>query len=456
MTPTDATLDEVDQAVVRADGCFTIFRKSSGFTRSTFLLQIKEELQKDQAEIIDSADQETALGKERLSMEFQRALGEIENFSKICAKESWLQPIPGTKTIGKKREIKMLPLGPVAVIGACNFPLAISVVGTDTISALMVGCPVVVKSHPGHPKTCEKLADAVRRAIKITKMPNDCFQLFHGEKNEVTQCLVRHPLISAIAFTGSLAGGSALHGINQERTHPVPFYAEMGSLNPLFALPCLLHSNCKKFAQGFVQAVNLYAGQMCTKPGALFILKSSLTNDFTDALQAATENQIALPMLNAEVHANYEYTCLQLEKEIQLLCSSGNQPSGNNGEIKIFTMDGKRFLKSKHLRAEAFGPSSLLVVAEDENQLLRIAKSLDGSLTASLHSTEEDHLLRQKILPVLESKVGRLLHNGFPPGVVPGKATHHGGPWPSTTDSRFTSIGDHGYQRFLRPLLRQS
>lgn len=456
MTLADATLDEVDQVVAQADGCFSTFRKLSGFNRAAFLLQIKKELQKDQAEIIGIAEQETALGKKRLSMEFERTLGAIENFSRLCTKEPWLKPKPTPKTDGTKGGIKMLPLGPVAVIGACNFPLAISVVGTDTMSALMVGCPVVVKSHPGHPQTCEKLADAVRRAIKISKMPVGCFHLFHGKRNEVTQYLVKHPLLSAIAFTGSLGGGFALHRTNQERKKPVPFYAEMGSLNPVFALPYLIGSNSKKFAQDFVQAVNLFAGQMCTKPGALFILKSSLTKDFSHALRTAIEKQTTLPMLNSEIHANYENSCLHLEKEIQLFCSSDNQPSGNYGKVNIFTMDGSKFLGSRNLRAEAFGPSSILVLVEDENQLLRIAESLDGSLTASLHGTEEDHQLSEKILPILESKVGRLLHNGFPPGVVPGNATHHGGPWPATTDSRFTSIGRHGYQRFLRPLFRHS
>lgn len=456
MSLSDATIEEVDQAVACADACFQPFRKSSGDHRANFLRQIKEELKGEKETILGIADHETALGKKRLSMEFERTLGEIENFSKLCKEHDLFQAnLDPTDSRGKEH-IQMIPLGPVAVIGACNFPLAISVVGTDTISAFVAGCPVIVKSHPGHPQTCQVLADAVYRAIAHSDMPPHCFQLLHGQKKEVTQHLVRHPGISAIAFTGSLTGGSALHAINQERTEPVPFYAEMGSLNPVFALPHAVESGGRELAKDYVQAVNLFAGQMCTKPGALFILQSSITEDFLKALHEAIQGQATLRMLNAEIHGTYEASCLRLERQIELFCSSSKETKKEKGRIKIFKMEGNTFLQNKSLRAEAFGPCSMLVSVKDENQFLEIAESLDGSLTTSLHGTRKDHRLAERIFPILESKTGRLLYNGFPPGVVPGIATHHGGPWPGTTDSRFTSIGKQGYQRFLRPLIRQN
>ena len=456
MSLADATLEEVDQAVARADTCFHPFRKLSGDHLAKFLQQIKEELKEQKAVILGIADHETALGNERLSMEFDRTLGEIETFSKLCEEHGRFRTnLDSTGSRGKDH-VHMIPLGPIAVIGACNFPLAISVVGTDTISAFVAGCPVVVKSHPGHPQTCQVLADAVYRAIAFCNMPPYCFQLVHGQNKEVTQHLIRHPRISAIAFTGSLTGGSALHAINQGRKEPVPFYAEMGSLNPVFALPHAVESGGRELAKNYIQAVNLFAGQMCTKPGALFILQSSITEDFLQALHQAIQGQATLRMLNAKIHGNYEASCLRLEKQIKLFCSSRKETQQGKGRIKIFKMEGHTFLQNKSLRAEAFGPSSMLVSVEDENQFLEIAKSLGGSLTASLHGTRRDHQLAEKIFAILESKAGRVLYNGFPPGVVPGIATHHGGPWPGTTDSRFTSIGKQGYQRFLRPLVRQN
>ena len=456
LTP-DASPEQINQAMNHAMESFPRFRSLSSSKRAQLLFEIRKELCKCKDPIISTANRETSLGEIRLTMEFNRTISEIERFAKLCDRNIWGNFKYNLETKDIAYEIEMLPVGPVVVIGACNFPLAISVVGTDTISALMVGCPVVVKSHPGHPKTCQILADAVTQAVEKTQSPRHCFCLLHGKNKAVAQALVRHKHTKSVAFTGSLTGGKALHELSQKRKRPIPFYGEMGSLNPLFILPGMVRANTPKLADDFIRAVNLFAGQMCTKPGAMFVLEKSMGEEFIRALAKATSQAEVLPMLSEEIQQNYIETCRNLRNKIHLLSTSG--PSkfkvSNPGIIQIFKMKGSDFLQNPDLRTEAFGPSSILVTVKDEDELLTIANSLEGSLTASIHSHASDHELASQLFLVLSAKVGRLLHNGFPPGVVPGRATHHGGPWPATTDARFTSIGEESYKRFLRPVLKQ-
>ncbi len=457
MSYPDASPEEINQAMNHAMESFPRFRRLPGSKRAQLLFEIRKELCKHKDTIISTANQETSLGEVRLTMEFNRTISEIERFAKLCEQNIWGNFKDNLKPKNIACEIEMLPVGPVVVIGACNFPLAISVVGTDTMSALMVGCPVVVKSHPGHPKTCEILASTVFRAIEKTQSPKHCFCLLHGKKNAVAQTLVSHMHTKSVAFTGSLNGGKALYEGCQKRKKPIPFYGEMGSLNPLFILPGILRANTPKLADDFLRAVNLFAGQMCTKPGAIFVLETSMSEEFIGSLQTATSQEVVLPMLSEEIQQNYIKTCRNLRNKMHLLSSSGpgKIKVPNPGIIQIFKMKGSDFLENPELRTEAFGPSSILVAVRDEDELLTIANSIEGSLTASIHSDASDHELASQLFPILGSKVGRLLHNGFPPGVVPGRATHHGGPWPATTDARFTSIGEESYKRFLRPLIKR-
>ncbi len=459
----DATTAEVDITLRAAAQAFHSFRKLSGERRATFLETIADRLESNSEEIISLADRETSLGLPRLGMELKRTANETRLFAGLARSEDWLESrsdeaeperIPIPKPALQSNNI---PLGPVVVIGACNFPLAISVVGTDTMSALTVGCPVIVKAHPGHPGTCAKLSEIVKEATMKTDMPSGAFSLLQGKDHRVSRELVEHPLTRAVAFTGSLQGGRALATIAAARNEPIPFYAEMGSLNPLFILPGAFRERSDEIAVGYVGAVNLFAGQMCTKPGALVLIDGPGVDTFLSTAEEATRAQPPIAMLNSGIRENYETSTKTLAQKAELLAESETSPeiSRNEAASRLFVTEARSFLADPELRAEAFGPAALIIKAKDKEDLLELARQLEGNLTATLHAENGDEKLVDEILPILEQKAGRVLWNGFPPGVVPTQSTHHGGPWPATTDSRHTSIGLYGYRRFVRQVCRQ-
>ena len=459
----DATHEQIDEALESASSCFIKFSKKKGSERSNFLNSIALRLESKKSEVIEIANTETKLGPQRLGSECKRTILQIKEFANLAETENWREQITERHDserlpLPKPRMTKKnIPLGPVVVVGACNFPLAISVVGTDTSSALAVGCPVVVKSHPGHPKTCQILADIVNFAKKETGMPTACFSLHHGNSHEVTSRMVSHPKTSAVAFTGSLNGGRELAKLACTRKHPIPFYAEMGSTNPVFALPGALAQKGKHFANAYIDAVNLFAGQMCTKPGLFILLEQSCNQEFIKNIQYSTASQLNLPMLNDDVFEQFQGCSKLLRDKLTLVAESKNNQFTNEqtGQVQIFRISGKKFINEPELQTEAFGPSSIIVVAETKKEMIEIANNMEGSLTGSMLIGEDDDAFHQQLYPILESKVGRLLWNSFPPGVSPGIATHHGGPWPAATDSRFTSIGIQGYKRFVRSICRQ-
>ena len=459
----DATTAEVDITLRAAAEAFHSFKKLSGERRATFLETIADILESNSEEIISLADRETSLGFPRLGMELERTANETRLFAELARSEDWLESrsdeaetdrIPIPKPALQSNNI---PLGPVVVIGACNFPLAISVVGTDTMSALTVGCPVIVKAHPGHPGTCAKLSEIVKKAAMKTDMPSGAFSLLQGKDHRVCREMVEHPLAKAVAFTGSLQGGRALATIAARRNEPIPFYAEMGSLNPLFILPGAFRERSDEIAAGYVDAVNLFAGQMCTKPGALVLIDGPGVDTFLSTAEEATRAQPPIAMLNKGIRENYETSTKTLAQKAELLAESETPPeiSRNEAASRLFATEARSFLADPELRAEAFGPASLIIKAKDKEELLELARQLEGNLTATLHAEDGDEKLVDEILPILEQKAGRVLWNGFPPGVAPTQSTHHGGPWPATTDSRHTSIGLYGYRRFVRQVCRQ-
>lgn len=457
----DASVEVINQTLESAHSCFIKFSKKKAGQRADFLRRIADNVEKHRKTIIEIAEQETNLGTERLEGECSRTIDQIRNFAMLAEKEDWReitleQGEPNRTPIPKPEMYKANhPIGPVVVIGACNFPLAISVVGTDTSSALAVGCPVVVKSHPRHIQTCQLLADLVNLAKKESNMPEGCFTLLHGESHEVSRALVAHPKTACVAFTGSLQGGKALFKVANSRLSPIPFHAEMGSLNPVFALPNALNDNGEKLIGSYIDAVNLFCGQMCTKPGAFIILEESFDKKFRETLRNHVSGKATLPMLNEDVFQNFVKTTSELASNLEILAQSEGSSVNRKGQIRIFKASAEEFLSNSDLEAEAFGPASIVIIAKNLNEMLAIAKSMEGSLTVSMMVTEDDKLATSALFPVLESKVGRILWNSFPPGVVPGVATHHGGPWPATTDSRYTSIGIQGYKRFIRPICKQ-
>ena len=457
----DATFDCIDQTLESAHSCFIEFSKKKAEQRAAFLRRIADNLEKHRNSVIETAEQETSLGLMRLEGECSRTIDQIRLFATLAEKEKWkeisTEVAEPFRTPSPKPEMYKAnhPIGPVVVIGACNFPLAISVVGTDTTSALAVGCPVVVKSHPRHAQTCQLLADLVNLAKKESNMPEGCFTLLHGESHEVSRALVAHPKTTCVAFTGSLKGGQALYQVANARPAPIPFHAEMGSLNPVFALPSALRENGEKLIGSYIDAVNLFCGQMCTKPGAFIMLEESFDQKFRETLRNHVSGQATLPMLNEDVFQNFAKTSSVLASKLETLAQSEGSFENTEGQIRIFKASAEEFLSNCDLEAEAFGPASIVIIAKNLNEMLAVAKSMEGSLTGSMLVSEEDKPFISALFPLLESKVGRVLWNGFPPGVVPGVATHHGGPWPATTDSRYTSIGIQGYKRFIRPICKQ-
>ena len=459
----DATPEEIDLTLREAEGAFHFFRKLPGEKRADLLEAIAEGLEENADEIVAIAEDETNLGLPRLKMELGRTIGETRHFAELTRSNTWLESRsdkaePDRNPFPKPAlQSRNVPLGPVVVIGACNFPIAISVVGTDTMSALAVGCPVIVKTHPRHPATCALLGKIVQEATTKTKMPKGTFAILHGENHRVTRELVQHGLTKAAAFTGSLKGGRALADIANARAEPIPFYAEMGSLNPLFVLPGALAERTEEIAEGYVDAVNLFAGQMCTKPGILVTMESQELDSFLKYLNQIVPERKPAPMLNADVLSNFEAHVATLAEKTKVLAYSKKSPEAQSKDAAccLFRTDISAFRNDPELRTEAFGPASLILKARDEQELVTLAKELEGSLTASLHVGQGDEVLAKKLLPILESKVGRILWNGFPPGVVPSPSTPHGGPWPATTDSRHTSIGLYGYRRFGRQVCRQ-
>lgn len=458
---TDATDEDIEGAHLLANRCFHHFRKLPGEKRGNFLRLIAYEVEQNREKLIRLAQEETSLGFPRLEMELSRTSHELRLFAELAENNQWREYSSeqgSSKLPPRPRLIKQnIPIGTVIVIGACNFPLAISVVGTDTASALAVGCPVIVKAHPEHPQTCQFLAELVLLASENAQMPKGVFQLIHGPSHSVTQKLISHKDTACVAFTGSLKGGTALSQVVNKRDNPIPFHAEMGSLNPVIALPDKIAHHAKKLALNYVRAVNLFSGQMCTKPGALIILKSNANNSFKEFIRDAVALQSITPMLNEGIYKNYEKSFKALKGELPLLATNEKVQNKikNPAYCRIFELNFIQFINNPELRAEAFGPTSLLIECKNEKELIQAIESFEGNLTGSIHSLTNDQATCQKIIPLLESKVGRLLWNEFPPGVTPGIATHHGGPWPATTDSRHTSIGKNAYRRFVRPICKQ-
>ncbi|MGE4551043.1 MAG: aldehyde dehydrogenase family protein, partial [Opitutales bacterium] len=374
----DATTDQVDSALRAAETAFLVYRKLSGERRAIFLEAIANGLERDAEKIIELADRETSLGRPRLEIELQRTVDQTRLFADLSRSGRWKEPRfdeaePDRHPLPKPAiRSYNTPLGPIVVIGACNFPLAISVVGTDTMSALAIGCPVVVKSHPGHPATCEKLGALVDEAAQAMEMPRGIFALLHGASHRVGSELVEHPLAKAVAFTGSLKGGKALAALAAARPEPIPFYAEMGSLNPLFVLPGALRERGDQIAQGYIAAFTLFAGQMCTKPGVLAAIDDSAYDDFLARVIETTVKQPPVAMLNAEIRDNFETAMKRLGEIAKLVASSEQEPdvSRNEAACQLYVSNASTFLENPSMRVEAFGPASIVLRAKNEQEFM--------------------------------------------------------------------------------------
>ena len=360
------------------------------------------------------------------------------------------QPLPRADL--RQRQI---PLGPVAVFGASNFPLAFSVAGGDTASALAAGCPVIVKAHSAHPGTSELVGQAIVRALEECGLPAGVFALLFGSGRAVGQALVNDARIKAVGFTGSRAGGLALCQSAQQRAEPIPVYAEMSSTNPVFLLPAALQARSAALAQGFVGSLTQGAGQFCTNPGLLVALQGPALEQFVASAADLLQHSAAQTMLTPGIWAAYQDGVDSLSRHASTV-AKGVLPTGpNQCQPQLLRVRAAEYLANPALQAEVFGAAALVVECRYEGERLQLAEALEGQLTATLQLDDDDIALARRLLPVLERKAGRILVNGWPTGVEVCDAMVHGGPFPATSDVRSTSVGTAAIQRFLRPVCYQ-
>lgn len=454
---------DIERACALAAAAFDTYRETSLEARAKFLEKIADNIGAIGDALIVRAMQESGLPRPRLEGERGRTMNQLKLFAEVVREGSWLEAridpaMPDRKPLPRPDlRVRNVPLGPVVVFGASNFPLAFSVAGGDTASALAAGCPVIVKAHHAHPGTSELVGRAVQAAVKECGMPEGTFALLYGSGSKLGTALVADSRIKAVGFTGSRGGGTALMRVAQSRPEPIPVYAEMSSINPVLVLPHAMAARGEAIAKAFIGSLTLGAGQFCTNPG---LLLGAEGKDLDAFVGKVAENLPAAPaqtMLTPGIHKAYAGGVEKLAKNAAVkTIARGQPPSGPYaGQAAFFSTDAKSFVADHSLRDEVFGSSSVLVRCPDVDAMRGILESLEGQLTITLQMDPEDAEYAKKLLPVLERKAGRVLVNGFPTGVEVAHAMVHGGPYPSTSDGRTTSVGSLAIYRFLRPVCYQ-
>ncbi len=453
-----ATQGELEKAVEKASEAYKTYRNFSGNKKAKFLEAIASEIESLGDKLLERYVAESGLPLGRAQGERGRTLGQLRLFADYIKEGSWVNAIIDTAQPDRqplpKPDIRAMerPLGPVGVFGASNFPLAFSVAGGDTVSALAAGCPVIYKAHPSHLGTSELVGTAIIEAAKKTGMPDGVFSLIIDDSVEIGQALVKHPQIKAIGFTGSYRGGKAIFDAAGLRPEPIPVYAEMGSINPVFILPKTLKEKGEALTKAYLGSVTMGVGQFCTNPGLLVVHKD---DTFIENLKKETSQANGGIMLNSGIQSAYEKGIEQFSLGAEVL-STGTQPEGfTAAKPVIFSTDYTGFTENEHLKEEVFGPSSLVVNCQTRDEILKLALELSGHLTASVFGSEEELTEYADLLEILEQKVGRLIINAFPTGVEVTHAMVHGGPFPATTNSRSTSVGTLAIHRFTRPVCYQ-
>ncbi|MGH9496822.1 MAG: aldehyde dehydrogenase (NADP(+)) [Candidatus Sulfotelmatobacter sp.] len=459
-----ARSQDVGLAAELAAKAFEAYGRTSGRERGALLGKIAERMEAISAEIVERAHLETALPTARLQSEMARTCAQLRMFAQVAEEGSWVQARidhadPERKPLPKPDIRSMLrPLGPVVVFGASNFPLAFSVAGGDTASALAAGNPVIVKAHPAHPGTSELAGRAIRESVRECDLPEGVFSLLFDAGTKIGTALVKHPLVKAGGFTGSRAAGRALMDLAAARPEPIPFFAEMSSTNPVFILPGALRERGEAIATGLHSSFTLGSGQFCTKPGIVFVPAGADSAGFAQKLQSLTAASQPHSLLTKGIFSAYRSSIADRKKNaaVQLVAKSAESgdAAGFAPSAELFETDATSFLASD-LEDEIFGPTTLLVQHSGREQALEIARGLEGHLTATIHGTEEDLRDFADLIAILETKVGRLIFNGFPTGVEVTHAMVHGGPYPSTSEGRSTSVGTAAIFRFARPVCYQ-
>jgi NADP-dependent aldehyde dehydrogenase len=452
----------VDAACEAAEEAFWDYGYSSRETRAKFLNAIADEIEARAEEITKIGVEESGLPEARLNGERGRTTGQLRLFAEHILKGDYLdrrhdkampdrQPLP-------RPDLKMVqrPIGPVAVFGASNFPLAFSTAGGDTASALAAGCPVVVKGHSAHPGTGEIVAQAVDAAVKSCGLHPGVFSLIQGGKRDVGQALVQHPLIKAVGFTGSLGGGRALFDLCAQRDEPIPFFGELGSVNPMFVLPEAAKNRGEEIGKGWAGSLTMGAGQFCTNPGIAVVEKGAAGDAFVKAAKAALDEVAPQCMLTDGIADAYRQGKARFDGRNAVQALLTHEDEGRNASPNLYETDADAYLQDHALGEEVFGPLGLVVRVSGAEEMETLARGFEGQLTCTLQMDDGDTDVARRLMPVLERKAGRILANGFPTGVEVADSMVHGGPYPASTNFGATSVGTLSIRRFLRPVCYQN
>ncbi|WP_189605635.1 aldehyde dehydrogenase (NADP(+)) [Salinimicrobium marinum] len=451
----EATKDELNTAVEKGSKAFDVYKNKSAAEKARFLEAITSEFETLKEELIQIYVNESGLSEGRANGEFGRTVAQMHSFAEMLREGSWVEAIISNPE-GKPDIRRMLtPVGPIAVFGASNFPFAFSTAGGDTASALAAGCPVVVKSHPMHSGTGELVSSAIIKAATKTGMPDGVFSNLNSSGIEVGQWLVKHPKIKAVGFTGSIKAGTALCRLAAGREEPIPVYAEMGSVNPVVALPSALNERGDFWAEQYAGSITLGTGQFCTAPGLILGIKGDALDNFIQVLGDSIRKIDPTCMLHPNIKAQYEKSKNEIlsQQGFTEVADFPDEVNPNYAQQKVIAVEGNVFMNNKSFHNEVFGPFSVVVKCENKSQLTAIINNLEGQLTATVLNSKENELSEFKeTIDALKGRVGRLIFNGVPTGVEVCAAMTHGGPFPATSDSKFTSVGLTAVKRWVRPV----
>ncbi|QLG46766.1 aldehyde dehydrogenase (NADP(+)) [Costertonia aggregata] len=460
----EATHDEIDQAVQLAHEAFQQYCFFSGIEKAQFLRTIALEIEALGDVLLSTYCKESGLPQGRAIGERGRTIAQLNAFATLLEEGSWVDATIDTAQPDRQPSPKvdlrkmLFPLGPIAVFGSSNFPFAFSTAGGDTASALAAGCPVIVKSHPMHAGTSELVSSAITIAAQKTGMPNGVFSNLNSKGIMVGQKLVIHPLIKGVGFTGSIKGGTALYKLANERDEPIPVFAEMGSINPVIVFSSALKKEKEAWATSYANSMMLGAGQFCTNPGLILGIKSEDLDRFMEVLGKALEKLEPSCMLHPDIHTNFENgkRTLSEQADVSIVAEYRGDTNRNYAKQKVLKIDGANFLSNTRLHQEVFGPFSIVVECESIRELKQIIQKLDGQLTGTILGSENEISEHSQIVNALQNKVGRIIFNGVPTGVEVCPSMQHGGPFPASTDSRFTSVGTSAIKRWVRPVSYQN
>lgn len=461
---TEATSEEIEEAVQLANKAFEQYKYFSGEKKAAFLNSIADEILALGDTLLDVYVQESGLPRGRAEGERARTIGQLRAFANMLIEGSWVEAtidtaIPDRQPLPKVDLRKMLfPIGPVVVFGSSNFPFAFSTAGGDTASALAAGCPVIVKGHSMHIATGDMVATAINKAAEKNYIPNGVFSNLNGGGRTVGTALVSHPYVKAVGFTGSISGGRALFDLASQRTEPIPVFAEMGSINPVVLLPSALANQTAEWATSIAGSMTLGAGQFCTKPGLLLAIDDNGLSEFIQSLSAEFNKITPACMLHHSIKNDFEIgrNKLKTQNNVSVVTECTDSVPANYAPHTVIAVDSNTFLNNKVLSHEVFGPFAVLVRCKNVTELISVINSLDGQLTGTLIGETQELASYSKVIEAMQNKVGRLIFNGVPTGVEVCPAMTHGGPYPASSDSRFTAVGINSVKRWVRPVSFQN